>query len=63
MKQSRSGYKREYRKAGIKIKLTLYFIKERLKKLDMLRSKDAFNTISRASQIEKLVNKELDKTK
>ena len=61
MKQSRRGYVREYRKAGIKIKLTLYFIKERLKKLDMLRSKDNFNTISRASQIENIVNKVLDR--
>ena len=51
---------RQYKKKGVKIKPTLHFTKERMKKLNKLRKKDAYTIFSIASIIEDIVNEKLD---
>lgn len=57
------GYIKKFKKEGIPLKLTLYFNRERRKKLEKIRFLDACTKLSMASTVENIVNEKLDGVK
>jgi hypothetical protein len=57
------GYTREFKEDTVEFKPTLHFSKLRMQKLEKYCKRDKWHVRSRASQIEEIVNRVVDKVK